>query len=404
MVEEQPGDRIPTPFSYMTDRVTLPQISCFVTRTNSETHKIISDNFVESGMYSGKIKAKGPRYCPSIETKIYNFPEKDNHQVFLEPEGLDSELVYPNGLSTALPEDIQERYLRSIRGLENVVVARYGYAIEYDFIDPRELNATLETKKLKNLYFAGQVNGTTGYEEAAGQGIVAGINAALSLKCKKLILDRTDSYIGVMIDDLITNSVTEPYRMFTSRAEYRLLLRPDNADLRLTQRGYEVGSVSSEQMERFLRMKHELKETIDKLQNKTYLPIELARSGITITQDGNKRSVYTLMSYPNISLRKLMNLYTELTEFNPKIIERIRIESKYSKYLNRQEEDIKLFKQYEHFPIPKDFSVYDVPSLSAEVKEKIARFKPKNIGELSKISGVTPAAIITILIYVTKKK
>ncbi|NRA73882.1 MAG: tRNA uridine-5-carboxymethylaminomethyl(34) synthesis enzyme MnmG [Rickettsiales bacterium] len=403
LLEEQSGDLIPSPFSYMTERISLPQIKCFITYTNTRTHKIISDNLHQSSMYSGAITAKGPRYCPSIEAKVYNFPKKENHQVFLEPEGLDSELVYPSGISTSLDAYTQEKFLRSMVGLDDIVIVRHGYAIEYDFVDPRELKPTLETKKVTNLYFAGQINGTTGYEEAAGQGIVAGINAAISLKGESFILNRTDSYIGVMIDDLITHGVTEPYRVFTSRAEYRLLLRADNADARLTQYGYKIGSVSSARMGVFTKTQRELKYAIGSLKKKVFFPSELMKHNITTTQDGKGRSVYDLMSYPNVSLTELKKLYPELVNFNANILERVGIESKYSKYLKRQEEDIKLLKKYADFLIPKDFSVYNIPSLSSEVRERIMNAKPKTIGSLMRLPGITPAAVVTIIMYLTRK-
>jgi tRNA uridine 5-carboxymethylaminomethyl modification enzyme len=401
-VEEQKGDEVPRPFSYMVDKVTIPQISCFITKTNAFTHEIISTNLKESAMYSGQIKASGPRYCPSIETKIDKFADKESHQIFLEPEGLTSELVYPNGLSTALPENIQENFIRSIVGLENARITRFGYAIEYDYLDPRDLRPTLETKMVKGLYFAGQINGTTGYEEAAGQGIVAGINAASSLAGKSFVLDRTDSYIGVMIDDLISKGTVEPYRMFTSRAEHRLLLRADNADMRLTERGYEIGSASLKRVERFKIMKTKFDETIACLRAIKYLPNQLAAAGIAIAQDGLRRSLFDLLAYPSITAQDLRRLYPQIDALDSKILERVEIESKYSKYLDRQREDIELLKKNNALAMPKDID--SIHGLSIEVREKIKLFNPKNIGELSKIPGITPAAITTIVIHTRRGK
>ena len=403
LLENQPGDTVPRPFSHMVDKVDVSQIDCYITRTNKTTHDIIKENIEKSGTCSGEIKSSGPRYCPSIELKILRFPDKDSHQIFLEPEGLDSDLIYPNGISTALPEEVQEKFIKSIRGLENANIIRYGYTIEYDFIDPRELNRSLETKKVRGLYFAGQINGTTGYEEAGGQGLVAGFNAALSLKGKEFLLTRADSYIGVMIDDLITSGAQEPYRMFTSRSEYRLTLRADNADIRLTRRGHEIGSVSESRFNRVENKEEEIARLISILKKKKFTPYFCKQKGIDMAQDGVKRSAFELLSYPHVDLKKVMEFMPELKKESKEILDKVIIEAKYHKYLSRQEDDIKLFRKNENLKIPEDFDFSEVPSLSLEVREKITKFKPKNVSELASISGVTPAAVTAILVHLTRK-
>lgn len=401
-LEVQKADDEPKPFSYITEKITNEQIVCPITYTNAETHKIILDNIKRSALYGGKITGRGPRYCPSIEDKLVRFADKDRHQIFLEVEGLDSDVVYPNGISTSLPRDVQDKFIHSIKGLENCEILRYAYAIEYDFIDPRELYPTLETKKIKNLYFAGQINGTTGYEEAGGLGLVAGINASLP-DGEEFILNRNESFIGVMIDDLTTLGTNEPYRMFTSRAEYRLNIRADNADLRLTEKAIKLGLISKEREEKFLSRKNAIEQGIELLNSLTITPNELLKYDISIKQDGNRRTAFELLGFPNITMEQLLNVWPEISNIKPEIREQIAIEGMYKPYIERSLKNIELFKKEEELRIPKDFDYNSIGSLSNEVREKFNKYRPFTISAASKIPGITQASVMALLIAIKSK-
>lgn len=401
---EQEGDNPPQPFSYLTDKITNPQIKCYVTHTNEQTHKIIRDNFDKCALFSGLITGIGPRYCPSIEDKLVKFADRTSHQIFLEPEGLTTDVVYPNGISTSLPADVQDTFIHTMEGLEDVEILKFAYAIEYDYVDPQELDNRLAVKKVPGLFLAGQINGTTGYEEAAAQGLIAGVNAAHKAldDGKDFIVDRSEAYMGVMVDDLITKGVDEPYRMFTSRSEYRLFLRADNADRRLTEKGYETGCVSEERYSVFKAKKAQIEHYRQLCETLQTTAKELDNLGIKVKNDGTKRTPLNVMSYDEVSRETINKLWPELSDMPGIVYEALEIEARYSGYIKRQMADIEVFKKDENLKLKEGIDYTKIGGLSREMVAKLSKVKPSTIGEASRIPGVTPAAITAILGFVKR--